>query len=74
MTNTTAPAAKYNVRSAHGRIHILTAGRQYKIHGTGPYTNRPDSECGKADCGALTSASTVITTEPSNCPKCIAKN
>lgn len=73
MTTKTT-ATKYNVRSSHGRIHILTAGRTYKIHGCGPYTNRPDSESGKADCGALTSVGTTITTEPSNCPKCIAKN
>jgi hypothetical protein len=59
----------HNVRTAHGTIHRLTAGRAYTHRGY-PTANKAGSKCGKADCGALTSAAARVTDEPVNCPKC----
>lgn len=59
-----------NVRTARGVIHVLTIGREYKLHGY-PCTNREGVEMGKADCGSLTSGAAEVTTADATCPKCL---
>lgn len=65
-------ATKYRVQSAHGRIHILTDGRKYKVHGI-PFVNSAESMCGRADCGAVTSTAADLTHAPANCERCIQR-
>lgn len=62
----------FQVRTAHGTIHRMNATRSFQFYGR-TRTNNPDQVCGKADCGALTSAAAKITTEAVTCPKCIAR-
>ena len=62
----------YNVRTAHGTVHRMTTGRTFKQYGSTRTNRGPVSPCGKADCGALTSAAAKVTSEPVDCPKCEA--
>lgn len=66
----TVTPATYGSRTAHGRVHSLTAGRKFKIYGT-PSENDPKHAAGKADCGALVSTAATLTDEPVNCPGCL---
>ena len=60
----------YNVRTAHGTVHQMTAGRTFTMRGSAR-VNKPEVVNGKADCGALTSSAASHTTEAVNCKSCL---
>jgi hypothetical protein len=69
----TTTASAYNVRTAAGTVHRMTTGRTFRQYGATRTNRGPSSPCGKADCGALTSAAAAVTDQAVNCPKCGAR-
>ena len=65
-------AALYRAASAHGRVHAMTLGRAFRMHGV-RYKNTGATAFGKADCGTIVSGGAGhLTDEPVNCPRCLA--
>jgi hypothetical protein len=68
----TSTEIKFHVRTAHGRVHILTVGRAYTRRGI-QHTNDAADACGRADCWTSTGASATLTGEDADCPRCIER-